>query len=271
MPNTAAHLERQAAIEPDTQASQIQKTAGNAGGDIHDVYSRLRQSIISGQIAPREVLNQVHIARQFGVSRTPVREALRILQTENLVETHHQHRVRVTQITPSEVDSVYATWILIQALGTSLTVPRLTEAELATIRRSLGQMNSHRPSQAGVDSEWDDSHSNFHRTLVMHAGPVILETIESCWSRSERARRTCMRASPESYMHSEEEHASLVEAYGDRDVAKAVYVSSRQLARIARIVLGNIDPAYEPTAIRDALALISANAGEMKPRKPRQA
>lgn len=253
---------------PDNTAA---KPAGNIGGDIHEVYARLRQGIISGQIAPREVLNQVHIAKQFGVSRTPVREALRILQTENLVETHHQHRVRVTEVTANEVDSVYGTWILIQALGTSLTVPRLTDAELLTIRRSLGQMNSHRPSQSGVGSEWDDSHFNFHRTLLMHAGPVILEGIESCWSRSERARRTCMRASPESYMHSEEEHASLVEAYGERDVARAVYISSRQLARIARIVLGNIDPAYEPVAIRDALILISANVAEIQPRKQRRA
>lgn len=271
MPHISAHVAHEAGDGLGRQASLPSDTRGkeNAGGDIHDVYSRLRQLIISGAIEPREILNQVHIAKQFGVSRTPVREALRILQTENLVETNHQHKVRVTEITPREVDSVYGTWILIQALGTSLTVPRLTDEELVTVRHALKEMSSHRPSDSGPHSEWDDSHINFHRSLVMHAGPVILESIESCWSRSERARRTYMRASLQSYAHSDEEHATLVEAYSNRDVASAVYISSRQLARIARVVMGNIDPAYEPVAIRDALALLSANVADQKPRRGR--
>lgn len=238
----------------------------NAGGDIHRVYSLLRKRIISGEVASGEVLNQVHIARELGVSRTPVREAFRILQTENLVDTNHQHRVRVTQITPAEVDSVYATWIVVQALGTALTVPRITEGELQAIRRTLSDMKAHTLGEA-AGTDWDDSHVHFHRALVMHAGPMILETINKCWSRSERARRTYMRASLQSYGASHEEHSGLADAYAERDVAKAIYLSSRQLARIARMVIGNIDPAYEPSAVRDALKM-ATNTFEPKP--PRQ-
>ncbi|MBL0420298.1 GntR family transcriptional regulator [Ramlibacter sp. AW1] len=236
----------------------------NAGGDIHRVHSLLRRRIIFGEIAPGEVLNQVHLARDLGVSRTPVREAFRLLQAENLVETNHQHRVRVTAITPADVDSVYATWIVVQALGTALTVPRITPSEMRAIRRTLDELETHTPPGTASSTEWDDSHVHFHRALVMHAGPMILETIDSCWSRSERARRTCISASLHSYGASHEEHAGLVDAYAQGDVAKAIFLSSRQLARVARIVIGNIDPGYEPVAVRDALKMATSNAPEPK-------
>jgi DNA-binding GntR family transcriptional regulator len=252
---TSDATEETAAV-PEDAASPAEKE--KPGGDLHDVYFRLRQSILSGSIAPGAILNQVHIARLYGVSRTPVREALRMLQAEGLVEAQFQHRMRVTEVTPQEVDAVYATWILVQSLGVALTVPRITPAELDLIRSALHDMNESAPVRHGSSADWDNYHVIFHRRLVMHAGPVITESIENSWSRSERARRAFMRTAPQSWLDSEEEHNTLVEAYADRSIARAVQTTSRQLARIARIVIGNIDPGYEPVAIRQALNLTAS-------------
>jgi hypothetical protein len=73
------------------------------GGNLHDVCHRVRQDILSGELEPGEILNQVHIARRYGVIRTPVREALHMLQAENLGDAQCQCRTRVTKVTSQEV------------------------------------------------------------------------------------------------------------------------------------------------------------------------
>lgn len=234
------------------------------GGDVQTVYHHLRQEILSGSLAPREMLNQVHIARLYGVSRTPVREALRMLQAEGLAEAQFQHRMRVTAVTPAEVDAVYGLWIVAQALAVTLTVPKLTDEEMARIREALHVMNHHSPerSESSSKDDWQRFHKEFHGLLILHAGPIITASIDNYWSRSERARRTYMRAVPRSWEDSEDEHNDTVEAYAERSVEKAIYLTTRQLARIAITVIGHIDPAYDPQAIRQALKLTSRSGDE---------
>jgi DNA-binding GntR family transcriptional regulator len=226
-----------------------------SGGDLHDVYHRVRQDILSGELEPGEILNQVHIARRYGVSRTPVREALRMLQAENLVDAQFQYRTRVTKVTSQEVDSVYATWILMQSLGVALTVPLVSAPDLETLQGALAALNESSPLHDGAQDEWEHLHIDFHRLLVMHAGPIIQASIDNCWSRSERARRLHMRAAPQSWLASEAEHRDVVVAFEEGSVAQAVHAASRQLARNALAVIASIDPSYEPRAIRQALKL----------------
>ncbi|MGS0892948.1 GntR family transcriptional regulator [Burkholderia stagnalis] len=225
------------------------------GGDLHDVYRRIRQDILNGNLAPGDILNQVHIAKRYGVSRTPVREALRMLQAENLVDAHFQHRTRVTNVTSEEVDSVYATWILMQSLGIALTVPFVTDADLSALRQAFEQMTNHSPLNGGTQDEWEQLHVDFHRLLFMHAGPIIKDSIENCWLRSERARRLHMRSAPQSWLASEEEHRDVVVAFEEGSVEQAIHAASRQLARNSLAVIASIDPSYEPRAIRQALKL----------------
>ena len=241
--------------EADSDHGELAKKKLSSGGDLYDVYLRIRQDILIGELAPGDILNQVHIAKRYGVSRTPVREALRMLQAENLVDAQFQHRTRVTNVTSQEVDSVYATWILMQSLGIALTVPLVSDAELSTLRQQLDQMNNHSPLHDGTQDEWEHLHIDFHRLLVMHAGPIIKDSIENCWSRSERARRLHMRSAPQSWLASEVEHRDVVIAFADGSAEQAVHAASRQLARNALSVIASIDPSYEPRAIRQALKL----------------
>lgn len=176
----------------------VAERAAGSGGELHEVYFRLRQGILDGLLVPGEILNQVHIASRYGVSRTPVREALRLLQAEGLVEAEFQRRMRVTPVTATEVDAVYGMWIVQQSLAIAVTVPRLTAVEIGRIRAALRDMNNHSPLRAGERGAWEPRHREFHRRLVAHAGPVIGAALDNCWSRSERARRLYMRAGPQS-------------------------------------------------------------------------
>ncbi len=233
----------------------IQKSGITGGGNLHDVYHRLRAAILDGSLANGDVINQVQLSRRFGVSRTPVREALRMLQAEGLVESQYQQRMRVTAVTPDEVDAVYATWILVDSLSTALTVPRITDDDLARIETAVERMNA--AGEPGAKGAWEPLHREFHDLLTMYAGPVLQGYIALCWDRSERVRRTRASASAVSWRLSEDEHVAIVRAYKDRSVDRAVQGVSRHLARMAVAVIGFLEPNYEPRAIRSALALIS--------------
>jgi DNA-binding GntR family transcriptional regulator len=224
-------------------------------GNLHDVYHRLREAILDGTLAGGEIINQVQLSRRFGVSRTPVREALRMLQAEGLVESQFQQRMRVTAVTAEEVDAVYATWILVDALCVSMTVPRITPDDMARIEAALQRMIAAAgPQSADI---WEREHREFHDLLVMYAGPVLRANIDSCWDRSERTRQTRARAAALSWHMSDDEHVAIVKAYADRSVERAVKGMSTHLARTAVSVIGHLDPSYEPRAIRQALAMIS--------------
>ena len=91
----------------------------------------------------------IHALVAVEVSRTPVREALRMLQAEGLIEAQFQHRMHVTRVTPQEVDAVYAMWRLNQSLAMALTLPRHSAADLRRLSASHRAMRACCPPQQG--------------------------------------------------------------------------------------------------------------------------
>lgn len=226
------------------------------GGDLELVYQGLRMEVFKGLLKPGDIVNQVHIAQRYNISRTPVREALRMLQAEGLIEAPFQYRMRVTAIDPAEVDSLYATWILMQSLGVLLTVSRYTTSELKKLQMSLLALSDLPPPASWEAQEkWEQCHKTFHQLLIKRAGVHVIELVEQCWSRSERVRRTRLPPGEQSWETSDHEHAEIVEAYARKSLRRAVNVTSTQLARAAVGVLSQLDPDYEPVAVHHALSL----------------
>ncbi|MBH1965014.1 MAG: GntR family transcriptional regulator [Comamonadaceae bacterium] len=234
-----------------------------ASGDFRDVYARLRRDILSGEMKPGDILNTVHISQTFGVSRTPVREALRMLQTEGLVDAPYQYRMRVKAVSPSEVDGVYAIWILAQALAVGLTLNKTTDPELDELRTVVADMNKITPINARSKSAWEKLHLKYNALLKRHAGQEVMATIESCWQRSERARSMNMRDAPRSWMTSQAEHVAVLRAFERRSALDASRLVSEHLARVALETIHLMDPDYVPVAIPGALAMAAGGSGSV--------
>ncbi len=86
------------------------------------LHAYLRECILDGTLTPGTKLSQVSLAKQLGVSRTPLREVLRMLQEEGLVEIEPNQRTRVAGLDPQELDDVYASRILLETLALSMTL-----------------------------------------------------------------------------------------------------------------------------------------------------
>src|SRR5260221_13952176 len=150
-------------------------------------YLQLRRAIVRCDIPSGVQLSQRELSELMGVGRTPLREALRMLQREGLVEAEPNHRVRVAGFSISDLEQLYAMRISLEALAIRLTVPFLQAAELNRLEGFLRQM-------AGLSTpeeyeHWEVPHRAFHLGLVAHAGTRIVTMLAQLSDHAERYLR----------------------------------------------------------------------------------
>ncbi len=218
------------------------------------VHAHLRQMILDGTVPPGMVLSQVQLAQEIGVSRTPLREALRMLQEEGLVVSEYNHRVRVADIDIGELESFYASRIMLESLAISLTVPCLTQDDFDQLASALDQM--HAASERRDMQSWDEGNRQFHAVLSFYTEGQLRETIKRSIDASERYRRIKLQNLARSWEVAEVEHTAIFEACREGNRDAAVELLARHLARTALTVIALADPEYEPTAVRTALRLV---------------
>lgn len=106
------------------------------------VYQQLRKAIIRGHYKPNDNLREEDLAKQLGVSRTPVREALRKLESESLV-TYYPHRgTVVSEISNDEIDELFAVRTLIEALIARRAAAKATAADIKKLKLCLERAES---------------------------------------------------------------------------------------------------------------------------------
>jgi DNA-binding GntR family transcriptional regulator len=228
----------------------------NAVAEIHQL---LRGKIVANQLTAETELNQVQLARALGVSRGPVREAIRMLQDEGLVEAQTNLRPRVAPIRPEDVDSLYAQRILIEVLGVTVTVPTLSAEAIAECARlceeSIRTRGAHDDAHRKV-------HYEFHRLMVSALPQPLLATADRLFGQTERYRRFHTdHAEPTRQTVSLAEHRRLAEACRTRNAADAAVAVAEHYTRTALHVLALLAPGYEPRAVRGALTLANRQPG----------
>lgn len=121
--------------------TRIRAPEGIARRYLHDeVAKRLRALILSGELAPKSRLHELDLAERFGISRTPMREAIKILSAEGLVELLPNRGARVAAIDEAEIDDMLEVIAGLEANGARLAAGRITEAEIARIGKDHAAM-----------------------------------------------------------------------------------------------------------------------------------
>ena len=233
------------------------------GADL--VYARLRDAILHNQLAPGAVVSQVQLAVQLGVSRTPLREAVRMLQREGLVTGEANRMVRVAPFSTEDVEELYAVRIANEALGIRLTVAVMTAQDDAILEEGLRQMARHATAR-DIDA-WEQHHRAFHAHLVQGGGPRLCRMMAEFSDHAERYRRLYMTSEPRAMSIGAAEHEAIVEACHARDAARAGAELARHLSRTALTSLAQIAPEHEPAMVRGALRAV---LGDSRPPISRQ-
>lgn len=141
------------------------------------IFHRLRDAIVSGRYRPGERLNESKIAREFGVSRIPVREALMQLQESGLVLNHERRGMFVTRLSEEDVQRINSLRVVLEAEALKLCRLRIGKRDAARLTDVVARMDvwTERTEMdaAALDLE-------FHRTLWEAAGnPYLTKTLDS--------------------------------------------------------------------------------------------
>ena len=157
------------------------------------VYTSLRESILNGTLPPGETLSQVQLASKLGVSRGPLREAVRMLQREGLVEAELNRRGRVSSFSIDDLEQLYAMRIVHESLAIRINVPRFTKRDVDGLRSCLRRMES----LAAHDlRQWQAVDREFHFSLVAHSGDRLMRTIRELYDHADRYRGLYIKGVP---------------------------------------------------------------------------
>lgn len=195
------------------------KDLGQTHNNLGDlVAAEVRQAILSGAIAPGERLKQEALADDLNVSRIPVREALRILEAEGLIESTPGRGSRVVTITKDDATDVLVVRGTLEGLAARLAAARVTTDDIRSLRSVI--VEGARASEAGDHSTAAKLHSRFHLELAQAGGNGYLyEELEALPAKTEWIVSALLQTRG---AFSWEEHAAIVDAVasGEADLSE---------------------------------------------------
>lgn len=193
------------------------------------IAERLRADILSGRLAAGQRLSQEALADQFSVSRVPVRDALRQLRAEGLIESNGRTGMAVAELSVLDLEELYDMRVVLEPVVARLATPRMRPEDVEEMSRQLARMEAaSEPSPA-----WFEAHAAFHRALNDRAGrPRMSALVDQLRGQTERyVRRYQVIAGRTSELGREHDliHEAVLD--GDADRVGAVVAEHLELVR----------------------------------------
>lgn len=205
------------------ESSPIQVTSVS-----QEVYHRLRRMITSGQLHPGTAVTLRSLGEALHVSTTPVREALRRLESEGLVQ-YGRRSVTIASLSTEEVFTLFQIRFRLEQLATEWALEKVTDTDLAEIGEILEQLeaNEENPDQ------WRVLNQDFHRRFYDCADSAhLLEYIGQVWMQIE-PYMAIYASSKSDHRDSNIEHRQIFAAITTRDLNALLVLTSRHLNRTA--------------------------------------
>lgn len=198
----------------------------------------LREAIREGMLAPRERLMEIRLAEELGVSRTPIREAIRKLEQEGFVVMIPRRGAYVADISIKDISQVFEIRGALEELAAGLAAERITENELEYLEQMVVKIRSYIESK-DMD-KIIEADVNFHDVLYKASrNERLVEIINNLREQMLRFRSYSMNQ-PGRLSNTWEEHRLLVEAIAARDADKARSIASMHMENAEKILLQGI-------------------------------
>lgn len=208
------------------------------------VVDALRQAILDGVLGPGRRLTEKELTELTGVSRTSVREALRGLQAEGLVEESPSRGLRVAVPTAEEIEQIYEVRAELEPLAVRLFVERASQREVDELASAVDDLNP----QGDINNEVLD---RLNQVLLLGCrNPILEEVLGRLYSRIHALRRISA-STPGRMAVAKQEYADLVQAIQRRSAADAADADRRHITTArasAKIAMGLLaqDQGAEP-------------------------
>ncbi|WP_250516166.1 GntR family transcriptional regulator [Caballeronia sp. INDeC2] len=199
------------------------------------VTTAIRQRILSGDLAPGEVLRQEALADELGVSRVPIREAITRLTGEGLLTKVPHKGAYVAELSIEEVQETFEIRLRLEPWLFSQAIPHITDAEIAKAEQLVGDMDH---ADSGV---WGQLNWRLHETLYLPAQrDITLQMLRGLHDRSDRYFRFQVVQVP-IREQSHEEHMNLIDACRKRDAELGAKLLEQHVKTAGQQIISVVD------------------------------
>jgi DNA-binding GntR family transcriptional regulator len=198
-----------------------------------EVYERLREAIVSGELEAGAPLVEATVAARYGISRTPVREALRRLEQDGLVE-RGDRGMRVRTRSPEEILEIYEARIVLEGAAARAAAERGTKLDLMRIGHALERMQAIDPGDATAMAETNRAYHEAIWTASHNA--TLVDLLTRLQSHLTRYPSTTLTSEGrwEAVLR---EHADLLHTIENRDGTKAARIAEEHMTEARDIRL----------------------------------
>jgi len=216
------------------------------------IAAHLRDDVLAGRLPAGARLSQERLAEQFGVSRVPIRDALRQLQSEGLVVANPRQGMAVAELSAADLEELYDMRLALEPVVARLATPRLRAADVEAMRRHLDVMNS----SGELSTEWFAAHVQFHKALNDRSGRErMCRLVESLRAQTERYVRIYWLTIDRAPDELGAEHELIYRAASDGDAEGVAAVVEEHLALVRDRALAYLHehrPSEPPSAPSEA-------------------
>jgi len=227
------------------EASRLSGPEGEYRSLTQIIVSKLRKSIFDGSIfdgeyGPGSRLNITDLAKRLDVSAIPVREALRLLEAEGLVEFRLNRGVVVRELSAAGLRELFLVRLPLETLAATEAARWRSEKSLQTLESTLRKMDA-----ASRSDTWHTLHERFHAELYSLSELPRLSQMIAGLRGQMRPYAKLYHDDPEQARHVQAEHYALLKAIEKRDKEKLVHIIREHLARPARLALAKLEAPKE--------------------------
>lgn len=202
------------------------------------VLEAIREAIISGILKPRERLMEIQLAEELGVSRTPIREALRELELEGFIVMVPRKGAYVADMTFKDIADIFEIRAALEGLAAGLAAERITDEEMEDMERHLVEKAD--AIACGDMERLVEVDTSFHESIYQASRNDRLKgIINNLREQIQRFRATSL-AYPGRMKQSLEEHRAIVEAIHARDVVLARQLTQEHIENAEQSMIESI-------------------------------
>jgi len=216
-----------------------EKIVPNGQSTLHeDVVNKLRELIFDGQLADETRIPEKQLCARFGISRTPLREALKVLAREGLISLLPHRGARVVKLKPSDIDEVFPVMGALEAVAGEAACRNISEEGIAEIRALHYQMALHHTR--GERADYFRLNQRIHEKIMEAAGNPTLSQIYKSLSLRIRRARYMANIPQQRWDQAMAEHELILQTLAARDGAKLGQLLKTHLLNKSEVVKATI-------------------------------
>lgn len=191
------------------------------------IYEMLKEAIYTGELEPGERIVETRLADEIGISRTPIREAIRRLESEGYIDALDNGGVKVAEITEDDIKEWNEIKLVFDQLAVKKVIDNMTDEVIQDLKEDLEKVEEALKKDNINDEEIIDFNTDFHDKMYEISGNKLIKTIKDNYQKYNYMMRKYLSKIEGRHHQALMEHKEILEAIINKDKEKAVMLSKK--------------------------------------------